>query len=77
MYLAGTAHQNGALPNHNIFTRFILAHAVNTEASKESASFLLSVLGISSTIGRLINGWVADQPKVTGLFTFFSNGLLH
>ena len=31
---------------------------------KESASFLLSLFGICGMIGRLLNGLLADHPKV-------------
>lgn len=31
---------------------------------KGEAPFLLSVIGIASMIGRIFNGWLADQPCV-------------
>lgn len=53
------------------------AHAVNMGNSKESSSLLLSVVGISSMIGRLINGFLADRPKVSTHFMLFSNIVDH
>jgi predicted MFS family arabinose efflux permease len=50
-----------------------IAHAVNMGIPKEEASFLLSIVGISSMIGRIINGWLSDRPKV---FTFFFYDLI-
>ena len=38
--------------------------AENGGASKESASLLLSIVGVTNTIGRIICGAVADHPKV-------------
>ncbi len=40
------------------------AHAVNMGIPKEKASFLLSIVGICNMIGRIINGWLSDHPKV-------------
>ncbi len=40
------------------------AHAVNMGIPKEEASFLLSIIGICNMIGRIINGWLSDNPKV-------------
>jgi hypothetical protein len=34
---------------------------------KEEASFLLSIVGICSMMGRIINGVLADHPKVVML----------
>lgn len=45
------------------FYRYV-AHAVQMGSSKESASFLLSIIGISSTFGRIFLGWLSDHPKV-------------
>ena len=41
-----------------------LAYAVGIGISKESASFLISILGISNSIGRIAFGWLADQNWV-------------
>lgn len=53
---------------------FFVAHAVDIGATKESASFLISIVGISSMIGRLINGWLADRPKVFKSIEFNKTG---
>ncbi|XP_059351355.1 LOW QUALITY PROTEIN: monocarboxylate transporter 13-like [Daphnia carinata] len=46
---------------------YLAAHAVSMGISKEEASFLLSVVGICSMTGRIINGWLSDNPKVSVL----------
>lgn len=46
---------------------YLAAHAVETGVPKEEASFLLSIVGICSMMGRLINGWLSDHPKVSVL----------
>jgi hypothetical protein len=33
-------------------------------STKEAASFFLSIIGISSTFGRIFLGWLSDHPKV-------------
>jgi len=35
--------------------------------SKEDAAFLISVIGISNTLGRVISGWISDFPWVNSL----------
>lgn len=39
------------------------AHAISIGISKVEAFFLISAIGISSTIGRIFNGWLSDQPN--------------
>ena len=34
-------------------------------ADKESASFLLSIIGITNTVGRVACGALSDHPKVS------------
>lgn len=34
---------------------------------QSSASFLLSIIGITNTIGRVICGWIADFPWINSL----------
>jgi len=46
---------------------FLAVRAENGGASKESASLLLSIVGVTNTIGRIICGAVADHPKVSVL----------
>ncbi|XP_046650396.1 monocarboxylate transporter 12-like isoform X2 [Daphnia pulicaria] len=46
---------------------YITAHAVNMGVPKEKASFLLSILGISIMIGRILIGWISDHPRVSVL----------
>ncbi|KAG1680874.1 Monocarboxylate transporter 12 [Nymphon striatum] len=46
---------------------FIVDQAVIKGISPEKAALLLSVIGISNTIGRVITGWVSDIPRVDAL----------
>ena len=43
---------------------YLAARAVETGADKESASFLLSIIGITNTVGRIACGAFSDHPKV-------------
>ena len=55
------------------------ARAIQNGVDKDSASRLLSIIGITNTIGRVICGWVADHPKVaclSGSVSFIINYLL-
>ena len=49
-----------------IYTPFVYIadHADQLGVSKDDAVLLLSVLGISNTIGRVVAGWLADRPTV-------------
>lgn len=42
---------------------------------KESASFLLSIIGITNTVGRVVCGALSDHPKVyyNDLFKYIKN----
>lgn len=46
---------------------FLAARAELLGADKESASFLLSIIGITNTIGRVVCGALSDHPKVNVL----------
>ncbi|XP_074652406.1 monocarboxylate transporter 12-like [Tubulanus polymorphus] len=41
---------------------FLPAVAKQLEIDTERAAFLLSILGITNTVGRVVSGWVSDQP---------------
>lgn len=43
------------------------ARAEELGADKESASFLLSIVGITNTVGRVVCGALSDHPKVNVL----------
>lgn len=49
-----------------IYTPFVYIadHADHLGVSKDDAALLLSILGISNTVGRLVAGWLADRPVV-------------
>jgi nitrate/nitrite transporter NarK len=46
---------------------FLAARAEQLGADKESASFLLSIIGITNTLGRVACGALSDHPKVNVL----------
>ena len=46
---------------------FLAARAEQLGADKESASFLLSIIGITNTVGRVACGALSDHPKVNVL----------
>lgn len=46
---------------------FLAARAENSGVDKESASFLLSIIGITNTVGRVVCGALSDHPKVNVL----------
>ena len=41
--------------------------AVQAGLSSSDASFLISVVGISNTVGRLVSGWLADLKWTSAL----------
>ena len=50
---------------------YLAARAVDEGADKESASLLLSIIGITNTLGRVACGAFSDHPKVRSyLITF-------
>uniref|UniRef100_T1IHA6 Major facilitator superfamily (MFS) profile domain-containing protein n=1 Tax=Strigamia maritima TaxID=126957 RepID=T1IHA6_STRMM len=46
---------------------YISDYAISTGRTKVEASYLISVIGITNTVGRLICGWVTDRPNVKAL----------
>lgn len=38
------------------------------DIDEETAAFLLSIIGITNTVGRLISGYISDFPAVDSLF---------
>ncbi|XP_067131694.1 monocarboxylate transporter 12-B-like isoform X2 [Centruroides vittatus] len=47
---------------------YLTDSATTKGISPDKAAFLLSVIGITNTIGRLIFGWLSDRPNVSALF---------
>ena len=43
---------------------------MNDAIDKENASFLLSVIGIANTVGRIVLGWISDKPWLNRLYTY-------
>ena len=41
--------------------------AVQSGLSSSDASFLISVVGISNSVGRLVSGWLADHKWTSAL----------
>jgi len=46
---------------------FIIDAATETGIEPDTASFLLSIIGITNTVGRIISGWLSDFPSVDSL----------
>ena len=49
---------------HNSFT-FVLQMALDLGFSPEKASLLISMIGITNTVGRIVSGWITDIPDVS------------
>ncbi|XP_052869635.1 monocarboxylate transporter 3 isoform X2 [Anopheles cruzii] len=47
---------------------YLVDAAVLDGIEQNSASFLISIIGITNTVGRIVCGYVADFPKVDALF---------
>lgn len=61
---------SGFLTLAGFFVPFIviIEQAVNLGYSQSDASVLLSIIGVTNTIGRIFCGWISDQPRVNALF---------
>ncbi len=44
--------------------------AVQLGIDKDDASFLLSVVGIANTLGRIVLGYISDKPWLNRLYTY-------
>jgi len=49
---------------------YIVDHAMLLGVSASRSAMLLSVLGLSSVVSRLLVGWVADQPRVDSVVLY-------
>ncbi|XP_049762295.1 monocarboxylate transporter 9 [Schistocerca cancellata] len=58
----------------NIPYVYIVVQAEKQGISKESASYLLSAVGIANTVGRVLLGYISDKPWVNRLYIY--NGCL-
>ncbi|XP_046452111.1 monocarboxylate transporter 14-like isoform X1 [Daphnia pulex] len=47
---------------------YIIDAATTKGIDEETAAFLLSIIGITNTVGRLISGYISDFPAVDSLF---------
>lgn len=54
----------------NIPYVYLAAHAETLELTKQDASYLLSIIGIANTVGRIILGYAADKPWVNRLLVY-------
>lgn len=48
----------------------IVDHAIELDISKDRASYLLSIIGISNTLSRVIFGYISDKLKVNRLWIY-------
>ncbi|XP_064651245.1 monocarboxylate transporter 12-like [Lineus longissimus] len=51
---------------------YLVDYALYRDIDKHSASFLLSIIGILNTIGRIVIGWVTDHPRVDSTLVYAS-----
>jgi len=49
---------------------FIVDRAMEIKISENDAALLLSIIGISNTVARIILGWISDQPFVNRLYLY-------
>ena len=42
---------------------FFSGYANDLEIAEGDASFIMSLIGICNTVGRIIAGWISDHPK--------------
>lgn len=54
----------------NIPYVYIAAQAEVLQMNKEQASYLLSIIGIANTVGRIILGYISDKPWVNRLLVY-------
>lgn len=54
----------------NIPYVYIAAQAEVLNMNKEQASYLLSIIGIANTVGRIILGYISDKPWVNRLLVY-------
>ncbi|KAB0797474.1 hypothetical protein PPYR_08467 [Photinus pyralis] len=54
----------------NIPYVYIVSKAKSLGISSDNASILLSIIGIANTIGRIVLGYVSDNPKINRLFVY-------
>ncbi|XP_057325967.1 monocarboxylate transporter 12 [Microplitis mediator] len=54
----------------NIPYVYLIPQAESRSISRETASYLLSTIGIANTIGRIILGYVSDKPWVNRLLVY-------
>ena len=55
---------------------YLAARAVDEGADKESASLLLSIIGITNTLGRVACGAFSDHPKVRSYLITFKQKII-
>ena len=46
---------------------YIPSMAQNRGLQSSQASFLISMIGVTNTLGRVVSGWVTDIPRVSPL----------
>ena len=46
---------------------FLPSYAIEIGIDSGDASFIMSLIGICNTVGRIIAGWLSDHPKVDAL----------
>lgn len=54
----------------NIPYVYIVSKAKSLGISSEKASILLSVIGVANTVGRIVLGYISDNPKINRLWVY-------
>ena len=54
----------------NIPYVYIVSRAKSLGMSDGDASLLLAIIGIANTVGRIILGYISDNPKVNRLWVY-------
>ena len=71
-YVFTVVSSEGFLRHFNTFTFTIQDRALFWEMDGKQAAFLLSVIGMANTIGRIILGWLSDRKGINRLYLYNS-----
>lgn len=66
-FLIGVSNFFGMMGFYTPFVYLPNMAAQYEDISVDDASFLISVIGISNTLGRVLSGWISDLPWVNSL----------
>ena len=55
---------------------YLVDMATDYGISESQAVFLLSIMGISNTVSRVVFGWIADRPWTNPLIVFYCANII-